>query len=598
VDQRVDFRQAVLAAVSRRSENLPDRLLRLFAGDGARSQLVAGMLRRDPNEVAAYWFQLVVAVGIATLGLVLGSGAVIIGAMLVAPLMGPIVGLALGFSTGSPFLVLRSSGRIVMSIVVAVGGGAVITLLVPIHELNGEIASRTSPTILDLATASFCALAGVYATLRPGSDTAATAAGTSIGISLVPPLCASGFGLGLRLWPVTRGAALLFLTNLVAIVVVGTVSFLATGFNRVDVLALEQEELAREGKVAPLARLAAQHLARVFESRWGPVLRLLMPLALLAAVYVPLRRALDEVAWEVRVRSAVTRALGSESEKIVRSQVRIERHEVRVVLVILGTATDANAARRRLEARVRAASLVAPSIEVFAIPDANAFAGLAASLVAEPPVTSAPSPSFPDKLEALAGPLRAAIDAVWPAASHGGILHLDIEAAMDVSGPLRVRVVHLGAPLLDDTAEVFHRSLVAQVGHEIELVDVAVPARALTRDAGDVALAKAVAAGVHATIDLPDVAVCVFRPAASPEQSEHTGTDAELARALDDALARHPRVTVVGAGPWEVRFVSGHCPTRTVDGSAPASSAEGGASARAAPSSEVTESGLPTDRKR
>jgi uncharacterized membrane protein len=95
--------------------------------------------------------------------------------------------------------------------------------------------------VLDLITAAFCALAGVYASLRPGSDTAATAAGTSIGISLVPPLCASGYGVGTAAWSVAGGAALLFLTNLVAIVVVGTVAFVAAGFNRVATVALEHD---------------------------------------------------------------------------------------------------------------------------------------------------------------------------------------------------------------------------------------------------------------------------------------------------------------------------------------------------------------------
>lgn len=158
--------------------------------------MVKDMLHRDPKEAMSYWLQLVVSVGIATLGLVVGSAAVVIGAMLVAPLMTPIVGLAMGLATGSPFLVLRSSGRVLLSVGVAVGGAALITVLLPFHELNAEIAGRTTPTVLDLLTAAFCALAGVYASLRPGSDTATTAAGTSIGISLVPPLCASGYGLG------------------------------------------------------------------------------------------------------------------------------------------------------------------------------------------------------------------------------------------------------------------------------------------------------------------------------------------------------------------------------------------------------------------
>jgi len=204
-----DLRQSLLG--------MQDRLVRLLGNSvEGRQQLVIGMLHRNASEATSYWLQLIVSIGIATLGLVVGSSAVVIGAMLIAPLMGPIVGLAMGLATGSPFLVLRSAGRVGLSVIVAIGGAAVITMMVPFHELNAEISARTSPTVLDLITAGFCALAGVYASVRPGSDTAATAAGTSIGISLVPPLCASGYGFGTAAWPVAGGAALLFLTNTTA----------------------------------------------------------------------------------------------------------------------------------------------------------------------------------------------------------------------------------------------------------------------------------------------------------------------------------------------------------------------------------------------
>jgi hypothetical protein len=145
---------------------LQDRLAGLLGTTvDARPPLVLAMLNRNPTEATSYWLQLVVSVGIATLGLVVGSTSVVIGAMLVAPPMGSIVGLAMGLSTGSPFQVLRSAARIVLSVLVAIAGAASITFLLPFHELNAEIAARTSPTVLDLITAAFCALAGVYASL-------------------------------------------------------------------------------------------------------------------------------------------------------------------------------------------------------------------------------------------------------------------------------------------------------------------------------------------------------------------------------------------------------------------------------------------------
>jgi uncharacterized membrane protein len=255
----------------------------------------------------------------------------------------------------------------------------VITVLLPFHELNHEIASRTAPTVLDLLTAGFCALAGVYASLRPGSDTAATAAGTSIGISLVPPLCASGYGFGTGAWSVAGGAALLFLTNLVAIIFVGTVSFVAAGFNRVPATGLERDELAKhQGAVVTAA--IARRLARLFESRAGPALRFSMPFVLLASVYIPLRQALDEVAWEVRARAAIQNSLDREPHQIVHSRVRVDRHEVELLVVLVGKTAEADSSRKRLRSEIERAAGVTPRIEVLAIPDTGALAGLESSL--------------------------------------------------------------------------------------------------------------------------------------------------------------------------------------------------------------------------
>jgi len=551
------------ALATRAAIRAQDRLLKLLGNTPeGRSLLVGGMLRRDASEATAYWLQLVVSIGIATLGLVVGSVAVVIGAMLVAPLMGPIVGLAMGLAAGSPYLVLRSAGRIGLSVAVAVGGAALITLLLPFHELNVEIASRTSPTVLDLITAGFCALAGVYASVRPGSDTTTTAAGTSIGISLVPPLCASGYGVGTLAWPVAGGAALLFLTNLVAIVVVGTVAFVAAGFNRVDVLALEREEVKREVNVAPVARPLARRLSRLFESRWGPVMRFLMPFVFLAGIYVPLRRALDEVAWQVRVRAAVRESLAHEPLKVVQSRVRIERHEVDVVVVVLGKAADAERSRTRLDAEIRQASGVKPRLEVLAVPDANAIAGLASTLltplrVEAPTIAVAPPPTPDEQLDAARARVRATLVDVWPADTAGEPLVVDVGTSD--TGPLRIRVVHLGAALASDTLETLQRASARGLGREVAVIDVPVPAASVTREGGDLSFVARVSSAVRATAGVAAVSVCVVQPA-EPERGRRTpAAEADLARALDEVLALHPRVATTRGGPWSVTFSAGPC---------------------------------------
>ncbi|MFO0664821.1 MAG: DUF389 domain-containing protein [Polyangiaceae bacterium] len=539
-----------------------DKLLGLLGNtaDG-RAAIVAKMLRRDASEATSYWLQLVVSVGIATLGLVVGSAAVVIGAMLVAPLMGPIIGLAMGLASGSPFLVLRTSGRIAASVVVVVGGAALITLLLPFHELNPEIIARTSPTVLDLITAAFCALAGVYAAIRSGSDTATTAAGTSIGISLVPPLCASGYGFGTAAWHVAGGAALLFLTNLAAIVFVGTLAFVAAGFNRVDVLALEHAELDSDASGAPVARALARRLSSVFESRWGPVMRFLMPFVLLATIYVPLRRALDEVAWQVRVRATVTAAIAREPLRVVQSRVRVERRSVDVVLVVLGKTTEAEASKTRMEAEIRQAAGVAPRIEVHAVPDATAIAGLESSLLnprrLEPP-SSARSPI--EQLDTARAHVRKTLSDLWPHAASGAPLVVDIDTTAD--GPLQIRVVHIGAPASNDALETLRRAVGAALARDVVVVDVAVPVAPLTRGASDLRFVGLVSAAIEETRDVPSINVCVVRPPTPPRGRRPTGADTALANAMDGILATHPRVARMGGDDWSVRFVDGPCAPR------------------------------------
>jgi uncharacterized hydrophobic protein (TIGR00271 family) len=537
---------------------LQDRLLRLLGSHREdRERIVQGMLRRDADEAVSYWLQLVVSVGIATLGLVVGSTAVVIGAMLVAPLMGPIVGLAMGLSTGSPFLVLRSGGRVLLSVAVAVGGAAVITLMLPFHEFNAELAARTTPTVLDLVTAGFCALAGVYASLRPGSDTASTAAGTSIGISLVPPLCASGYGLGTLAWPVAGGAALLFLTNLVAIVAVGCASFVASGFNRVDLVTLERDELAK-GQDAPIARLLARRLSHLFQSKLGPVLRFSMPLLLLAAVYVPLRRALDEVVWEVTVRRAVRDALAGERVRIVQSKAQVARHAVDVVVVLLGTASDAETTRARLATQIERVAHVKPSIEVLAVPDATAFAGLESTLLTPRPTPSAvPPPPLLEQLETSSERAKAALLEVWPGDTLGEVLAVAIEP----SPPdlLRLNVVHLGAPLPRSAQEAIEKALRGTLQGQVTVVDLPLAQQAITRAESDLAFMGRVAAVAQVSRLAPTTTLCLTRPDAVDDEVRLPRRDLELARELDTLLHDQPRLVTLPGGDFSVRVVQGAC---------------------------------------
>jgi uncharacterized hydrophobic protein (TIGR00271 family) len=537
-----------------------DRLATLLGSDpAAREGIIAGMLHRNPSEATGYWLQLIVSVGIATLGLVLGSTAVVIGAMLIAPLMGPIVSFGMGLAVGSPFLVLRSGGRILLSVAVAIGSSGLLTRLLPFHQMNAELSARTTPTALDLLTAAFCALAGVYASMRPGSDVASTAAGTSIGISLVPPLCASGFGVGTATWPVASGAALLFLTNFVAIVVVGTVAFVAAGFNQVDVQSLEQEELGTMDG-ARVSRAVARQLARVFASRSGPWLRLVMPFVLLGAVYFPLRNALDEVAWQIRVRAAVQDAVARLPSRVVESRVRVERGEVELALVLLGSASDAEATRTRLETELQRIADVAPRLEVFAVPDATAFASLESALrPAATPIPIRPAPAV--QLDEARRLVQSAVERRWPDRAAGSARSVSMTAG--ATDALQVEVAHLGAALDEMTRETLERALTEDLERTVTILDVALPAEELVATAGDIAFVARVAPLLDASRRLASISVCVVQPrqpASPPTRPRGQPREDPLRPIMLGLLDGHPRASFAPGDAWRIRFVAGSCP--------------------------------------
>lgn len=524
------------------------------------------MIEGGASERAGYWLQLSLAVGIATMGLVLDSGAVVIAAMLVAPLMTPIERLGMGLAIGSPFLVLQSISRVLVSVFVAVAASALIVRALPFQAMTDEIAARTLPTALDLTTAAFCALAGAYAAIRPSSDVASTAAGTSIGISLVPPLCVSGYGLGAVDLPTAGGAALLFVTNLVAIVVVATATFAVLGFNRVDVEALEHDALARVGGVSRLAGWA-RRASRRFSSRGSIALRLGMPLALLAAVYVPLRAALDEVAWEIRVRNRVAASIERLGDEVLDSSIAIDRHTVAVGVVLIGSMVDAQDVRETLDAEIREVSDTAPRVTVAAVPDAREFAGLAEALRKVPPplpatapsepAPSPPPPSLPDRVEAALASLDEAVHRHWPELALGPLLATRVET---IDEGLVISLVHHGNPLDAATRELLERDLSEALEQDVRVEDVDIPTA--TREGTPAALASDLVRWLDRSRAVPAMWLCVEAPPLPPPPRRGRARAPDPARELLEAMIHtHPRIAWTDAERWTIRFAQGDCAT-------------------------------------
>lgn len=176
-------------------------------------------------------FMMLMSVGIAMLGLLQNSAAVVIGAMLVAPLMGPIIELGMGLATFD----LRTIRSALWSIAGGIALGLAMAMLIvwasPLKQATPEILARTQPTFFDLLVAVFSGLAGAYATITRKGE---TIVGVAIATALVPPLSVVGYGLVVRNWDIAGGATLLLLTNLLAIALSVTVMARWYGFGGSD----------------------------------------------------------------------------------------------------------------------------------------------------------------------------------------------------------------------------------------------------------------------------------------------------------------------------------------------------------------------------
>ena len=181
-----------------------------------------------------FFVLVILSCSIATMGLITNSPAVIIGAMLVAPLMSPIIGLGLGSITGDTKLARSALSALLRGAALAVLLSALMTVInrnlpfVVLQELPQEVLARTRPSPIDLVIALAGGLAAAYAMTRP--NLSAALPGVAIATAFMPPLCTIGVGLALERWDVAGGASLLFITNAITIAFAAALVFFLQGF--------------------------------------------------------------------------------------------------------------------------------------------------------------------------------------------------------------------------------------------------------------------------------------------------------------------------------------------------------------------------------
>ena len=251
-----------------------------------------------------YAFMTMMSAGIAVLGLLLSSPAVVIGAMLISPLMSPILGFGFSLALFDFAEMRRSLLALAVGSVAAVAFTSLIVTVSPLQAPTAEIVARTRPNLFDLGVALFAALAGSFAIIRGRGE---TVVGVAIATALMPPLAVVGYGLAMWNLPVLGGALALFVTNFITIALSATAMARYYGFGH--------------------------HLSS--RQSWTQTGLLLLVFAVMA---VPLGLALNRIAREAvtvsQVRSLLTERFGDDA-RVTQLEVAFDRkpNVVRAVVI-------------------------------------------------------------------------------------------------------------------------------------------------------------------------------------------------------------------------------------------------------------------------
>ena len=216
---------------------------------------------KTAQRLINFFVLLLLATVIATFGVLSDSTATVIGAMIVAPLMGPIMATAAAIVMGSAQRALRALALVAAGVVSTILLSWLLAVVMPDVTIsigyNSQITSRIEPGLMALVTALASGAAGAYIIMR--EEIADSMGGVAIAISLVPPLCVVGIALSKGSSEAAGGALLLFLTNFLAILLAGGTVFLLSGLGRLAI----SDELARTRRNAFIVVIAATLLVAI-----------------------------------------------------------------------------------------------------------------------------------------------------------------------------------------------------------------------------------------------------------------------------------------------------------------------------------------------
>ncbi len=224
----VDIDSATVSQIVRRWADSRD------IGEDKRETISTTLFFEPPNrlhKLMSWWVMLLLSVAIATFAVLQDSTAVVIGAMLIAPLMTPIMGAAAGIVYGWRARIVSSLALVAAGVSASIGLAFILAKWVPILvplTVNSQVTSRVNPTLIDMLIALAAGAAGAYATVD--DRVSASITGVAIAVALVPPLAVVGITLEAGLFDLAVGSFLLFATNLVSIILAGGIVLYLTGF--------------------------------------------------------------------------------------------------------------------------------------------------------------------------------------------------------------------------------------------------------------------------------------------------------------------------------------------------------------------------------
>ena len=186
-----------------------DKLIHLEDGVDRRS--IIQEIKSKSHMSGPNAWMLICSIMIASIGLNMNSPAVIIGAMLISPLMSPILGMGLGVGINDQDLLKQCLRHFGVAVLIAVITSTIYFFLTPFKELTSEINARTTPTFLDVVIGFFGGIAGIVSIAR--KDISTTLPGVAIATALMPPLCVTGYGIATGEWLIASKSFYLFFLN-------------------------------------------------------------------------------------------------------------------------------------------------------------------------------------------------------------------------------------------------------------------------------------------------------------------------------------------------------------------------------------------------